>query len=73
MEGERKRKSPAKEKALITVEPEHIAKTVEMSKDFKDYLKLLNQKNEAELAAGRRLRIDKFGVTEASVPGATPI
>ena len=72
VEGKKKTKRAGKEGGLIAVEPEHIGKTVEMSKDFRDYLKVLNQKNEAELAASRRLRVDRYG-PDAAASATAPV
>jgi ATPase family associated with various cellular activities (AAA) len=57
---------------LIAVTAEHIRKVVELSKGFKDYLKELYQKNEAERAAQRGIRYDQFGKDEV-VSGKAPV
>ncbi|KAM0717241.1 hypothetical protein Q7P37_007093 [Cladosporium fusiforme] len=46
--------------AEITVARNHVAKVVEMAKEFKNYLVELHQKNQADLAASMGLRYDQF-------------
>lgn len=56
----------------IPVRVEHIAKVVEMSKEFKSYLDRLQQQTQDQLAAQMRLRYDPpFGDAGASGQGQT--